>query len=132
MKYSVHVSKVVTFDSTGKLLVYQRDDTATISYPNQWDLLGGGVEANESPEQAAICEIQEEIGADLLSLSKLGEYEQGDDYLFHVFTGNVNAPSADLILTEGRKLTAIDLAERNTYIDGLLANALDDLVESKV
>lgn len=40
-------------------------------YPNCWDLIGGHIEAGESPEQALRRECREEIAVDLLKMRPL-------------------------------------------------------------
>src|SRR5512147_2241946 len=49
----------------GQIAFQLRDDSPAIMYPNHWGLLGGWTEANESPQQAAIREIEEELGYSL-------------------------------------------------------------------
>ncbi|EBA17441.1 NUDIX domain protein [Roseobacter sp. SK209-2-6] len=44
------------------LLVVQRDDKAEIPYPGHWDLMGGGREGEEKPEDCALREAWEEVG----------------------------------------------------------------------
>ncbi len=46
----------------GKLLLLQRDNTEGIRDPGRWQLPGGGVEENETPDNAIRRELQEEIG----------------------------------------------------------------------
>jgi 8-oxo-dGTP pyrophosphatase MutT (NUDIX family) len=43
------------------ILLYRRDDKASIRYPDCWDLLGGHVEPGETPEHAIARELEEEI-----------------------------------------------------------------------
>jgi 8-oxo-dGTP diphosphatase len=45
----------------GKILMVLRDNISTIAYPNTWNTPGGGIDDGESPEQAMIRELQEEI-----------------------------------------------------------------------
>jgi 8-oxo-dGTP diphosphatase len=47
--------------SDGSILLYRRDNKSNIPYPNCWDLLGGHVEPGESPEEAIVRELEEEI-----------------------------------------------------------------------
>lgn len=53
------VSAIVVFD--GKILLLQRNNTPGIRDPECWQLPGGGVEENETPDIAISRELQEEI-----------------------------------------------------------------------
>lgn len=46
----------------GRVLVYLRDDSASIPFPSHWDLPGGGRENNETPDDCALRELFEEFG----------------------------------------------------------------------
>ncbi|OJH74502.1 RNA pyrophosphohydrolase [Vibrio vulnificus] len=48
-----------------QILTYKRDNISSISYPNCWDLPGGGREGNETPEDCALRELKEEFGIEL-------------------------------------------------------------------
>ena len=48
-------------DGAGRVLLGLRGYARTY-YPGVWDMFGGHVEAGESPEQALVRELQEEIG----------------------------------------------------------------------
>jgi len=58
-----------------------------------WNGLGGKIEPGESPEECALREAREEMGTGVKNLVKLGEITfhdvQGEDWLVHVFRGEV-------------------------------------------
>ena len=64
------VSAVVLRDSDGRILVVRKRGTSKYMLP------GGKIEAGESPAEAAVRELHEEVGADLEpeSLAFLGEW----------------------------------------------------------
>jgi 8-oxo-dGTP diphosphatase len=43
------------------VLLFRRDDKSSIPFPNMLDLLGGGVEEGETPAEAAVREMAEEL-----------------------------------------------------------------------
>jgi 8-oxo-dGTP pyrophosphatase MutT (NUDIX family) len=69
-KYHRHVVKAIIKDKRGILLIY-------IPQKNVYELPGGGVEENETLEEALKREISEETGYKLISIkSKLSEKEE--------------------------------------------------------
>ncbi len=62
------------FNSEGKLFMQKRSATKDIQ-PNKWDSsVGGHIDLNETPEQAALREAQEEIGLYNLTIHYLDKY----------------------------------------------------------
>lgn len=57
------VAAAVIQDDEGRFLIVQRGPTAP-NFPNHWGVITGMVEPGESPEQTALREIREELGAD--------------------------------------------------------------------
>lgn len=55
-------AKVIIKRNDGKMLFQLRDKKDSISNPGLWSLFGGGIEKGETPKQAAIRELQEELG----------------------------------------------------------------------
>jgi 8-oxo-dGTP pyrophosphatase MutT (NUDIX family) len=50
-----------------KILFQLRDNKPDIPNPNKWGIFGGGIEKNETPKQAAIRELKEELGLSMSS-----------------------------------------------------------------
>lgn len=55
-------SALLLLTPDGKLIFHHRDNKPGIANPNQIGMYGGGVEENESYEQAALRELHEELG----------------------------------------------------------------------
>jgi len=85
------------------LLLLRDDDADRIEYPNCWDIPGGHVEENESPEQCIIREMKEEIGKDIVSpqLYKISDME---DRLEHTYWAKADWNPEEITLTEGKQL----------------------------
>ncbi|MEO6095732.1 MAG: NUDIX domain-containing protein [Fibrobacteria bacterium] len=54
----------IIVNGAGELLLLRRSP-ATLRWPGKWGLAGGGVEAGETPEQALVRELREELGSDI-------------------------------------------------------------------
>lgn len=53
---------ILILNSNNNVLLLLRDDKIGIPFPNMWDIPGGEVEKDETPEQAIRREINEEFG----------------------------------------------------------------------
>ncbi len=90
---------VAVIEKNGKILMGNKAKDVG-PYPNTWRLPGGGVEENESPEDAIKREVMEETGLTATKVEKVGYLEDEEPnkhgemthYKFHVFrvetTGN--------------------------------------------
>ena len=83
-----------------------RDQREDICWPNHWSVLGGGVEAGESFEQAVMREIREESGLEMTGLVAIGEVVdiEGSGRLLRVFEGCFDGDTSELTLGEGQRL----------------------------
>jgi 8-oxo-dGTP diphosphatase len=130
-----HIATGLLFDRRGKLLIYLRDDKPSIPFPNHWDLFGGFVEPGESPEQALVREVDEELGWRLETFEFFKEYyaAAGDirPNVKHVYAARLDTTLENLTLREGQRLASIDLAERRAYqFANILGAVVDDFAAS--
>lgn len=54
-------ASIIFVNRCKQVLLCLRDDIPTIDYPNCWDVLGGHVEAGETPIKCIVREMQEEV-----------------------------------------------------------------------
>jgi 8-oxo-dGTP pyrophosphatase MutT (NUDIX family) len=55
-------SRVLCFDPAGRLLMIHSVDPADRAKPAWWELPGGGIDPGETPEDACLRELREEVG----------------------------------------------------------------------
>jgi 8-oxo-dGTP pyrophosphatase MutT (NUDIX family) len=89
------VAKVVIKSDKGNVLLAKPD------YKKSWQLPGGGVEAGESPEEAAVREAKEELGftVALDSLAIKGTIYKKDEEILFVIYESRNVVPEDVALT---------------------------------
>lgn len=72
---TVKVVGAVIADNENHILIAQRS-YSEVSYKSyKWEFPGGKVEENESPEEALVREIQEELNCDIKVKENIGEIE---------------------------------------------------------
>ena len=54
--------RAVVLNGTGRLLLLHTRDLGNAAFGQSWELPGGGIEPGESPYQAVVRELQEEVG----------------------------------------------------------------------
>ena len=72
----IEVAGCVILDDYARILLIHRNDGRR----SHWELPGGKVERGETAEEAAVRELQEELGVDVRLIGALGSeiFEQGD------------------------------------------------------
>jgi len=99
------IAAIILENDNGELLLYLRDNKPDIPFPDYWDLIGGHVEEGETPEEALVREIKEELDIVLPEYSFYKRYEclTGDAYenIKYIFTGRINIPIEEVTLLEG-------------------------------
>jgi 8-oxo-dGTP diphosphatase len=99
------IAAIIFENDNGELLLYLRDNNPGIPFPDHWDLIGGHVEEGETPEEALVREVKEELDLDLADYAFYKKYEclTGDAYenIKFIYTGRINIPLAEITLLEG-------------------------------
>lgn len=72
--------------SPDKILLFHRDNIPTIRSPDCWQLVGGGIEECETPEQGLVREVKEEVSYDLKEFKLITKTKgsQGEDVWVYV------------------------------------------------
>ncbi|MEL6352587.1 MAG: NUDIX hydrolase [Cyanobacteria bacterium J06627_28] len=94
----------------GRLLMQLRDDLPSIVYPGIWGLFGGHIEAGETPRQALLRELVEEIGYVPNQLTRFCQQEDVG-VRRHYFYGELAVPMSELTLGEGQDMGLCSPAE---------------------
>ena len=101
------IAAIILENSNGEFLLALRDNKSWIPFPNHWDLIGGHVEEGETPEEALIREVKEELDIVLTEYTFWKKYEclTGDAYenIKYIYTGNINIPIEEVTLLEGQR-----------------------------
>ena len=81
-----HVARILLFDEQNRCLLFLTKFPKDFNRPSRWITPGGGIEAGETPEQAAIRELFEET---TLVVNSLGEAVAEDTYRVENSTGTI-------------------------------------------
>jgi 8-oxo-dGTP diphosphatase len=125
----IKVAAIILENEQGEILLYLRDDKPGLPFPGHWDLFGGHVEDEETPEEALVREVKEELGIELRDYRFFRKYEclTGDVHpnTKFVYTGRITQSAGELTLNEGQRLQFFSKSE----IPNLrFANILKDVV----
>lgn len=87
----------------GKVLMQLRDMKEDINFPGCWGFFGGSIDEGETPEEAFVRELQEEIGYTPKQMHKLGfaVIPDLDDLRAHTFCCPLTIPVEKIKLQEG-------------------------------
>lgn len=101
---------------SGDFLFHLRDDIPGIADRGEWSLVGGGIDDDESPEQAVRREVLEEIGLELGALRFLAEIDavdvvDGDRFplKLSLFLAEIDVDAEDIELHEGQEVRYFSL-----------------------
>lgn len=91
----------------GRLLLQHRDDDPEIFAPGMWGLFGGGIEPGETPAEALLRELQEELAWRPAHVEEYvtRDLRDGDRrWRSNVFAAHLDRPVEQLVLREGQGL----------------------------
>jgi 8-oxo-dGTP diphosphatase len=101
------IAAIILENDKGELLLYLRDNKPGIPFPRHWDLIGGHVEDGETPEEALIREVKEELNYELTDYRFFREFlcMEGDAYpnIKYIYSGRFNVPLEEITLLEGER-----------------------------
>ena len=66
-----------------------RDNKPNISVPGTWSLFGGGIKAGESPQEALVREVREELGITLSNFHPFWVFNRFDNFVQDLTTYNI-------------------------------------------
>ena len=95
----------------GLWLLQLRDDIDSIIYPGHWGLFGGHLDPGETPVQALMRELQEEVNWAPPTPPPLWFTDRSDTRVAHVFRGDLEVPLNRLQLLEGQDLKLASIEE---------------------
>lgn len=123
------IAAIIFENDNREILLYLRDNKPGLPFPHHWDLFGGHIEDGETPEQAMVREVREELGIELKEYQFFREYSclQGDanPNIKYVYSGKINIPVDELTLYEGERLQYFS---RDELQDLKFANILKSVV----
>ncbi|MBP5473421.1 MAG: NUDIX domain-containing protein [Bacteroidales bacterium] len=122
------IAAIILENRNGELLLYKRDNKPGIPFPGYWDLIGGHVEDGETPEQALVREIKEELNIDFTNFVFFKEYlcTEKDAYpnVKYIYAGIIDIPIDKITLLEGdypmyfkkEQIKSLDIANIQKHI----------------
>ena len=118
---NIRIALVILEDREGRIALQLRSAIAQIVNPDRWGLFGGHVEADESPEQAALREVEEELTTPLQArkLRFIKHFQLPNEKDYFAFHYPVSNELDNAILTEGQRFGWFAPAQiRTQTIDG--------------
>lgn len=96
-------TSILFVNTRWQVLLFLRDRNSGIPFPDRWDVPGGHIEENETPEECIQREMKEEIGIDVGSPPLFHKYDMTDRTEF-TFWQAVDFNLAKIVLYEGQRM----------------------------
>ena len=118
-------SSIIFVNDKEQILLFLRDNKPELPYPNMWDVPGGHVEADESPETCIVREMKEEMDLTLVEFELFSQIEF-EDRIEYTFWARANLDIDKIDLTEGQRLKWFT---RNDVKQTSLAYGFNEIIE---
>ena len=99
----------------GAVLLQHRDDRPDIASPGAWAIFGGFMEPGETPEEAALREMEEELGLRLHGPLTLVRRHEDASRVRFFFAAALAVPPGELTLHEGQGMALLGPEEIDQY-----------------
>lgn len=96
-------ASIIFVNDQQQVLLFLRDDKPALPYRNMWDVPGGHVEPDETPQECIVREMKEEMNLDLKDFQLFCEKEF-NDRLEYTFWKKQNLEINKINLLEGQYL----------------------------
>ena len=101
------IAAIILENPAGEILLMLRDNKPSIPFPDHWDIFGGHVEEGETPEEALVRELREELDIELKDFTFFRKYVclTGDAYenTKYIYCGKIDIPIDKITLYEGQR-----------------------------
>ncbi|MDY7019910.1 MAG: NUDIX domain-containing protein [Cyanobacteriota bacterium] len=101
---------IILLNDQCEVLLVLRDQKSSIAFPNTWNLLGGFMDEDETPQMTIQREMLEEIEIDIGSVNFFRKYEW-DDCDEYIFWKVMNLDLETVKLNEGQRLAYFSYAQ---------------------
>ncbi len=96
-------TSIIFVNDKEEILLFLRDNKPGLPYSNIWDVPGGHVEPEETPEECIIREMKEEMNIDLKDFHLLC-VKEFDDRVEYTYWKHSNLNIEEINLMEGQNL----------------------------
>lgn len=109
---------IIIIDQNGDFLLHLRDGNTPLM-TNQWSLVGGGIEKDELPENAAKREVFEETSLVVSDIVKVGSLSFNKEWEALIFQAKVNTSENNMKLGEGKQLKLFSQKDTRKLLENL-------------
>lgn len=100
---------IILLNHNNEVLLLLRDDKPEIPFPNMWDIPGGKVEENETPENGIRREMNEELELMSLGVINLFKIITSEEITDYIFWKKIDLNPAEINLKEGQRIEYFNL-----------------------
>ena len=95
---------IILLNSNNEVLLILRDNKPGIPYPDMWDIPGGQIENDETPDETIRREMNEELGIKNLTEIKLFNIFTSENITDYIYWKRIDLDPDEINLTEGQRI----------------------------